>query len=183
MIFLKKLRKNSRPKETLQRIRPGCNTTRPAGRIAELEWLGRMDAAIPTQSHLQIDAQSPTFLEQWVAGTYLVTSIFPTDGRGLTVERMIQQIPAFYTDARSHKRAMWPRGYVDIFWSRFTLPSPSRRGWRSGFIHFTRTGGRYGIYPFCIGVATTAWRSDAMAIHASTDIIGMVQHLSLTWRT
>ena len=74
-----------------------------------------MNASLPTESHLQVDAQGPTFLEQWVAGTYLVTGLFPSDGRGLTVERMIQQIPAFYAESRSHKRVMWPRGVCGYF--------------------------------------------------------------------
>jgi hypothetical protein len=69
----------------------------------------------PIETDLQIDAQAPTFLEQWVAGTYLVTGIFPTDGRGLSVERMVQSIPAFYAQSRSHKRSAWPRGICGYF--------------------------------------------------------------------
>lgn len=62
-----------------------------------------------------INAKQPTFLERWVAGTYLVTGIFPTDGRELTIERMIAAIPSLYTTTRANKQARWPRGLCGYF--------------------------------------------------------------------
>ena len=62
-----------------------------------------------------INAEQPTFLERWVFGTYLVMGVFPTDGQGLTVERLIAEIPSLYSTTRSHKQAMWPRGVCGYY--------------------------------------------------------------------
>ena len=67
------------------------------------------------ESQLCIDAEHPTFVERWVVGTYLVAAIFPTDGRSLTLEHLVSQVPTFYAAARSHKQAIWPRGVCGYY--------------------------------------------------------------------
>jgi hypothetical protein len=69
-----------------------------------------MSITHPSENRLRIDAENPTFVKRWVVGTYLVAGVFPTEGRGLTVEHLVAQIPFFYTTARLHKQAIWPRG-------------------------------------------------------------------------
>lgn len=67
------------------------------------------------QPNNSLDAEHPTFVERWIAGTYIVAGIFPIEGRSLTVERLVAQIPSFYAVTRSHKRAMWPRGICGYY--------------------------------------------------------------------
>jgi hypothetical protein len=69
----------------------------------------------PSENRLRIDAENPTFIERWVVGTYLVAGVFPTEGCGLSVERLVAQIPSFYAATRSQKRAMWPRGICGYY--------------------------------------------------------------------
>jgi hypothetical protein len=63
----------------------------------------------------EVHEERPTFLEQWVAGTYVVAGIFPTDGTGLNIEQMKEQIPWLYATTRAHKRARWPKGICGYY--------------------------------------------------------------------
>jgi hypothetical protein len=67
------------------------------------------------EPNYSLDAEHPTFVERWIVGTYIVAGVFPTEGRSLTVESLVAQIPSFYNATRSHKRAIWPRGICGYF--------------------------------------------------------------------
>ncbi len=56
-----------------------------------------------------------TFIEQWIAGTYLVCGIFPSEVQGLTVSDAAERIPALYATTKSQKRRYWPRGVCGYY--------------------------------------------------------------------
>jgi hypothetical protein len=66
-------------------------------------------------STYQIDATKPTFLEQWVSGTYLVSGVFPIESNTLTIQQVVSKIPLLYSEVKSSKRANWPRGICGYY--------------------------------------------------------------------
>ncbi|MGD1087350.1 MAG: hypothetical protein ABR955_01305 [Verrucomicrobiota bacterium] len=63
----------------------------------------------------QINASEPTFLAQWVSGTYLVSGVFPIESNSLTTQQVVLKIPSLYLAAKSSKLAKWPRGICGYY--------------------------------------------------------------------
>ncbi len=69
----------------------------------------------PNRYHFKIDNCKPTFLEQWVSGTYIVTGVFPTTCHTLTLDDIAQSIPSLYSTVKLHKKSFWPRGICGYY--------------------------------------------------------------------
>lgn len=74
-----------------------------------------MTAAATHNVQFTVDSDRPTFLEQWVAGTYLVSGVFPIDGNSLAVDQVMARVPALYAATKSQKRIRWPRGVCGYY--------------------------------------------------------------------
>jgi hypothetical protein len=64
---------------------------------------------------LKIDATRPTFFEQWVSGTYLVSGVFPIESNSLNIPQVVSKIPLLYSELKSSKQANWPRGICGYY--------------------------------------------------------------------
>jgi hypothetical protein len=109
------------------------------------------------QLNNSLDGEHPTFDERWVAGTYIVAGIFPSEGRSLTVERLIAQIPSFYALTRSHKRAMWPRGICGYY----LIPIYVAESFDAGVIEWVRS---YHPYRWAIWHVPVLYTSTANSV-------------------
>ncbi len=81
--------------------------------------LRRVSKPLPTDRfgivRAVVNAMQPSFIEQWVSGTYLVCGVFPTRCSSVTVQEMEAKLPGFYEEVRRHQERRWPRGLAGYY--------------------------------------------------------------------
>jgi hypothetical protein len=82
---------------------------------------------------------SDNFHEQWVSGTYILTGIFPRSGDGITIAKIRNEVPTFYSLVKEKQKKKIPRGLS----ASYIIPVYRSSHFADDVLNWTKTRPKY----------------------------------------